>query len=322
LIESASGAFSNGAGPAFFVGHTSQTTNGRRRGLVRFDVASALPPGAIVTAVELRLELTQSTHPEPIEIGLHRVLTAWGEGASVASGGGGAPSTPGDATWIHTEYPDAFWDDPGGDFVAAQSSVQVVAGAGLVTWPSTPGVVADVQAWLDDASGNHGWLLLGGEEARETSKRFASREAEEPEAPPRLVVEYVPPCSQQNLDGASRALCHVYCEALDCDAPAPAASPRACAELARQFDRRSGGGALVCEPHPVAPLSHDGLLVRHGVESPLRPHHERNPSWRADLPPASSSSTFPCATSSAPSPSSRSSASRSIRSSPTSTRPA
>ena len=250
LIESASGAFSNGAGAVFFVGHTSQLADGRRRGLVRFDVAAALPPGAIVTAALLRLTHTQSTHPQPIEIGLHRVLAAWGEGASVASGGGGAPSAPGDATWIHTYYDDAFWEAPGGDFVAEVSSVQVVGDAGPVTWPSSPGAVADVQAWLDDASANHGWLLLGGEEARETSKRFASREAQEPDTQPQLVIDYELPCVQLDLDGPSHALCHAYCDALQCDAPDTKASPHACARVEQQFLLRSGRETLRCERPP------------------------------------------------------------------------
>jgi hypothetical protein len=247
LIESPSGALSNGAGPVFFVGHTSQGVGGRRRGLVRFDVASALPPGAIVTAVELWLELTPS-NPAPIEIAVHRVLRAWGEGSSAASGGSGAPSAAGDATWIHTFHPDAFWTSPGGDFVADVSATQTAGDPGAVVWSSTPTLLADVQGWFDDASSNHGWLLLGGEDALTTSKRFSSREAEEPDSRPQLVVDYELPCVALDLDGAARALCHAYCEALDCDAAVPAATPRACAEMARQFARRSGRDALVCEP--------------------------------------------------------------------------
>src|SRR4030095_6565569 len=94
-IESATGAFSNGAGPAFFVGRTSQATGFRRRGVIRFDVADVLPPGVIVTRAELRLVLNHS-NPQAIEIGLHRVLADWGEGESASSGGSGAPAAAGD----------------------------------------------------------------------------------------------------------------------------------------------------------------------------------------------------------------------------------
>ena len=251
LIESATGALGNGVGPAVFVGRTSQAVGSRRRALVRFDVAGVLPPGSIVTRAELGLVLTPSNSPS-IEIGLHRVLADWGEGASAASGGGGAPAAPGDATWIHTFYATAFWENPGGDFVFEASATLPVSEVGAVAWGSTPAAIADVQAWVDLPDTNHGWLLLGGEDASSTAKRFASREADDPAARPQLLVEYEVPCATLDLEGAARALCHVYCEALDCDAAAPGASPRACAQVSRQFARRSGGAALVCE-RPESP---------------------------------------------------------------------
>jgi hypothetical protein len=247
LIESPTGALSNGAGPAFFVGRTSQSANYRRRGVIRFDVAAALPAGAIVRRVELALTATPS-NPQPIEIGLHRVLADWGEGESSASGGSGAPSAPGDATWIHTFYDDAFWESAGGDFAAEASAEREVGDAGEIVWDSTPAAVADVQAWLDDPGSNHGWLLLGDESAPTSSKRFASREAEDESARPQLVVDYEPPCPALALEGAARALCHVWCETLRCDAPEPVGSPRACVRIARLFAVRSGGASLVCAP--------------------------------------------------------------------------
>jgi hypothetical protein len=246
LIESATGAASNGVGPAVFVGRTSQSAGSRRRGLLRFDVAGALPSGVIVIRAELSLMLTPS-NPPPIEIGLHRVLAAWGEGASAASGGGGAPAAPGDATWLHTFYDAAFWENPGGDFLAGASATLQVSDAGAVGWSSTPAAIADVQAWVDFPDTNYGWLLLGGEDSSTTAKRFASREADELAARPQLLVEYEVPCATLDLENAARALCHAYCEALDCDAAAPDASLRACAQVSRQFARRSGGAALPCE---------------------------------------------------------------------------
>jgi hypothetical protein len=246
LIESATGALSNGAGPAFFVGRTSQAAGSRRRGLIRFDVAAALPPGVIVTRAELRLLLTPS-NPQPIEIGLHRVLADWGEGESASSGGGGAQAAPGDATWLHTFFDTAFWAEPGGDFTAEASATLEVGDAGEIRWPSTPAAVADVQAWLDFPDENYGWLLIGGEDTPTTSKRFASREAEDPAEQPQLVVEYEAPCATLALEGETRALCEVYCETLDCDAPAYVASPRACAQLAWRFAERTAGADLPCE---------------------------------------------------------------------------
>jgi hypothetical protein len=259
LIESATGASSNGAGPAVFVGRNSQAADFRRRGLLQFDVAGALPAGVIVTRAELSLTLTPS-NPPPVEIGLHRVLAAWGEGASSASGGGGAPAAPGDATWLHTFYDTAFWETPGGDFLTAASATTEVGDAGAVLWGSTPAAIADVQAWLDFPDSNHGWLLLGDEGTPTTAKRFASREAEDPAIRPRLLVEYAAPCLTLELEEAALGLCHAYCEALDCDAADQGASPDACAQVARQFERRSGGAALPCE-RPDA--DRDGIQDAH-----------------------------------------------------------
>ena len=54
-----------------------------------------------------------------------------------------------------------------------------------------PGMVADVQAWVDNSSGNFWWLLKSNESANRTAKRFGSREnstANQPE----LTVGYTP----------------------------------------------------------------------------------------------------------------------------------
>ena len=245
LIESATGARSNGAGSGFFVGRTSQASDSIRRGLVRFDVAGAVPPGMIITRAELRLVETPS-NPQPSEIALHRVLAAWGEGESSGGGGSGAAAAPGDATWIHTFYDREFWSEPGGDFVAAASASLEVGDAGVVLFESTPETVADAQAWLDDPDAAHGWLLRGGEDASTTSKRFASREADDPAEWPLLRIEYAAPCDTVALDGAARALCRAYCETLDCDAGGGPASSRACEPISRQFARHAYV-ALPCE---------------------------------------------------------------------------
>jgi hypothetical protein len=250
LIESATGALSNGSGPAVFVGRNSQAQGSRRRALLQFDVAGAVPSGVIVTRAELTLTLTPTSNPQAVlEIGLHRVLASWGEGASTAGGGSGAPAAPGDATWLHRFYDDSFWDDPGGDYLAGASATIEVGDPGAWGWGSTPAAIADVQAWVDFPDSNHGWLLLGAEDAPTTAKRFASREAEDPatEPPPQLLLEYEWPCATIDLEGAARALCQAYCEVLDCDAADPDASPSACAQVAWQFERRGGGAALPCE---------------------------------------------------------------------------
>ena len=136
-------------------------------------------------------------------VSLHRVTRDWGEGASVAAGmeGVGGNSAPGDATWIHTFYPDELWDTSGGDFLAGASAVQEVGGVGSYTW-SNPipaaaagfsDMLSDVQSWLDDSSTDYGWILISDEAELRTRKRFNSRH--NAAAPPALTVDFTSPVS-------------------------------------------------------------------------------------------------------------------------------
>jgi hypothetical protein len=189
LIEDPEGALGNGSGPHLFAGRNSASSNSIRRALLQFDVAGHLPSGSVVTGALLALHMSQTNAGAEI-VSLHRVVAAWGEGASWASGGSGAPSEPGDATWIHTFHEGGFWGYPGGDLTASSASA-VVDGPGYYAWGSTDGMLADVQSWLDDPATNHGWLLRGNEAASSTVKRFDSREHDDRAMRPVLTVEFV-----------------------------------------------------------------------------------------------------------------------------------
>ena len=192
LFEDETGSLSSGAGAYLFVG---QTRSGSvRRGAIAFDVASAIPAGSSIVDVVLTLSMSR-TSGGPETVLLHRLLTDWGEGTSVATGGGGSPSTGGDATWIHTHHDTATWDAPGGDFVSDPSAATEVGGVGTYTWTSES-LVADVRRWLDSPATNFGWALLGNEERSQTTKRFDSRETEALEDRPVLQIEYTPPNGQ------------------------------------------------------------------------------------------------------------------------------
>jgi hypothetical protein len=194
LYESATGNVSNGAGPSIFAGRTNQATGSIRRGLVWFDVAAAVPAGSTILAARLKLTMSQTT-AGAMNVGLHRVSAAWGEGASDggAAGGTGAPAQAGDATWKHRFYPGTLWANPGGDFAAGASATLSVDAAGDYEWPSTPGLVADVQAWLAAPADNHGWLLRGNEAIAPSVKKFESRESVDPAFRPALTIEYALP---------------------------------------------------------------------------------------------------------------------------------
>ncbi len=188
LFESMTGATSNGAGPNFFVGRNSQGSI--RRALLRFDLAS-IPAGSTITSVSLTLVASQTQGPAT-DIALHRTLADWGEAGSSSTGGGGAPSQPGDATWIHTFFNTSEWANAGGDFVPAASATESVFEPGTYTWDSTPDLIADTQSWLDNPSSNYGWTLTGLETTMGTAKRFESRESTGGSHPV-LTIEYVVP---------------------------------------------------------------------------------------------------------------------------------
>ena len=190
LFEDAQGDTSNGSGPSVFCGRISQ---GRiRRSLVMFDL-SVLPTSALIDSVELELHMASSSDLEPRVLALHRVLAAWGEGASFSSGGQGAPAEPGDATWLHTSYPTSYWSQPGGDFAATPSdTVTVQQPEGDYVWRSEA-MRDDVRGWTKQTTPNCGWILLGDESVPNTARRFDSRESSTTSYRPRLVIHYSVP---------------------------------------------------------------------------------------------------------------------------------
>jgi len=175
LYEDLTGALSNGAGQHMFAG--TKRAGHAVHGLVAFDVAGKVPAGMTITAVKLRLNMSAANSSSAQTMGLHRVLADWGEGSTVASGGGGGggPASKGGATWLHTFFPDKFWSRPGADFEATSSASIDVEGIRAYEWGSTDQLVADVQMWLDTPSSNHGWLLMGKDNAIMV-KRFDTRE--------------------------------------------------------------------------------------------------------------------------------------------------
>ncbi len=193
LYQSAAGELSNGLGQHFFVGRTNQPINSMRRALIAFDIAGNVPPNSTILTVTLTLNMSQTTSTSQT-VSLHRVTADWGEGTSVAAGneGGGAPSTPGDATWLHRFFDTTLWSTPGGDFATTPSAEISVGPLGVYTWGSTQAMVNDVQQWLTTPNSNFGWLLKGNETTQPTSKRFDSRENVNPTLRPKLTIAFQP----------------------------------------------------------------------------------------------------------------------------------
>lgn len=184
-----SGDRSNGAGSYLFVGNTNA---GRaRRALIAFDLADALPDGAQVEHVEITLNHSR-TIAGSVEVRLHRVARAWGEGASDAPAeeGGGTAAAAGDATWTHAVYDTDMWQNDGGDFESSPSAAFAIGAVGRYTAESTPELVEDVQRWVDDPSSNFGWILIADETVTPGAKRFDSRHHATVDDRPQLTVRY------------------------------------------------------------------------------------------------------------------------------------
>lgn len=165
------------------------------RMLLRFDFAGQIPPGSTIQSVSLRLRVTKKPNPGvPSTFGLHRLLKAWTEGTK--TGLRGSPATAGEVTWNNLAAPDTPWSGPGGaapeDFVAEASAAQTMDAVGNYTFNSTAGLVADVQAWVDDPTSNFGWMLISDREnTPRTARRIAGREAAAANRPT-LTVEFTP----------------------------------------------------------------------------------------------------------------------------------
>ena len=171
---------------AFFNSGTTQSylTN---RGLMKFDVATALPAGAKITFAQLSLEVVGQPvdGDAPSTFQLRRMLRDWGEGTKKGNPPTlGATATAGEANWTHRfAQTTNEWAAPGGvegiDFAAANSGEQYVYGINLSPYlfDATTDMLADLQSWLSHPETNFGWMLLSLSEAENFSaRRFASRE--------------------------------------------------------------------------------------------------------------------------------------------------
>jgi hypothetical protein len=201
LIEEA--ASNNAGGLSFFnAGSTRNLT--RNRGLLQFDPGAAIPPGSIVISATLILEVVGRPQDgfTPAVFELRRLLRPWGEGRQTAADpnhpGLGAPAVLGEATWNASfALTTNLWTTPGAeagtDFALTPGSATMIYGVedSPYTFPSTPALVADVQAWLREPRKNHGWMLFCRDESLSfTARRFGSRE-DAPRAP-QLVLEFTP----------------------------------------------------------------------------------------------------------------------------------
>ena len=190
------GLISNAKGQFMFAGKLGTMAVGMegflRRAVMEFNVAGNVPAGSTINSVTLTFTVTMSPDAINRTNTLHKLTSDWGEGTSAGAGNesAGDPATAGDATWRHTFFPNQTWGTLGGDFVALESASEDIAGAGPYLFGTTAGMVADVQAWLDDDSTNFGWILRGDEVNFPTARQFACRENLTVPIRPFLTIEF------------------------------------------------------------------------------------------------------------------------------------
>jgi spore coat protein A len=180
---------SSGACDSLFAGNTDNSA--ARRALLRFDVGAQIPAGSIINSVTLSMAVTRGSNHADATMTLHLVTTPWGEGTDgcgTRGGGQGDPAVNGAATWNSAMHNQTAWGSPGGDYDAIASGSTLVNNTTPV-WSSTAAIVSDVQDWLDNPGSNYGWVLIGDEASKTTTRRFDSAEGG---SPPALVVDFTP----------------------------------------------------------------------------------------------------------------------------------
>lgn len=146
-----------------------------RRGLFLFDL-SDIPPGTPVLAASFHVAVVGTPLFGDVNsnFSLYRLLNDWGEGEGI--GNVGMPASEGDATWLSNHHSVELWSSPGGDFSPQPSATTFVAGLGQYTW-SGPGLLVDVQSFVDNSDQNFGWILISDlEGTSRTARRFGSQE--------------------------------------------------------------------------------------------------------------------------------------------------
>lgn len=154
------------------VGQSTATTLHDHRGLLRFDVRSALPADANVLSATLWTYALAKDGTTTAPVSAHRVTSPWTSAA----------------TWVKRTATDN-WTTAGGD---AASSAEDTAAAPIVGQWSSWTLTDLVRDWLDGTSDNHGVLLRDGGSSSVNATRYASSDYASSSVWPDLEIEYFP----------------------------------------------------------------------------------------------------------------------------------
>jgi hypothetical protein len=203
------------SGPGMFVGSDGTSP---KRGLIEFNIASAIPAGATITSATLSLvmDMVAGSGGKPgvgdqtsRTIRLFDVTTPWHGSTNGTTGrpgpgfggtGHGFAANAGDSTWIYSSFNTVQWNTQGGDFLPTESADTLVSENlnTAYTWTSLQ-MSTDVQGWLDGTVANDGWLLKNDDElgTSQTFRAFYTAEGAVeqgvPNFAPSLIVTYSVP---------------------------------------------------------------------------------------------------------------------------------
>jgi len=255
-----SSAPGNNAGATGWFDAGRDGAGGVRRGLLRFDL-SGVPAGSTVTSATLQLTVVRVPANGPVNstFDLFRLLAGWREGTK--TGNGGAPATAGETTWNARILGTANWTVPGAksDAATTASASTAVGSADNAKYSWTgPGLVADVQLWLNDPSKNFGWLLTSRAESSARSVRgFASREGGA-DAGALTVVYTPPPNSPPSVSITDPADGATLISPADVTIQATATDKDGTVTKVEFFDGTSSLGSVVAAPYAKAVTLYPG----------------------------------------------------------------
>lgn len=212
-MHSVSINYANGTSTLLQVG---QGTGREFRGLVGFDI-SPFGFSSLNTIIKAELRLRIVGDPAPTDgtslVSVYRMNADWVEGNA-----NGDASTQG-ATWRHPDKADTLtlWNTDGilgGPEVegTASDTVDVADLADGFTLPPATGtwfawdVTADVQAYVNGAATNFGWLMVGDTGTGEALVLFAARENTSTGVQPHLFIEFIPEPASTALAGLGAAM--------------------------------------------------------------------------------------------------------------------
>ncbi|HUF61585.1 MAG TPA: DNRLRE domain-containing protein [Verrucomicrobiales bacterium] len=199
IAGSAAQELANGAGEFLFVG--VDTGSAIARSVMRFAVDGAVPAGSRITSAQLRLTVALGVG----NAALFPLAASWNEGPTAPAGKLIAEDARrGDVTWRHRffsldEEERTPWEEPGGD-LAAQNALAVAQSGPNGTYVfGGQSFMLEVQRVAARPDLNFGWILLGNEGAANSLVCFVSREGQDPDLRPVLVIEYEPLSSLERL---------------------------------------------------------------------------------------------------------------------------